>query len=30
MAIAQFQVTLWVELLAAGLGGIQGALVAAA
>ena len=30
MAITQFQVTLWIELLAAGLGGIQGALVAAA
>jgi len=30
IAIAQFQVTLWIELLAAGLGGIQGALVAAA
>lgn len=29
MAIAQFQVTLWVELLAAGLGGLQGALFAA-
>lgn len=30
MVIGQFQVTLWIELLAAGLGGIQGALVAAA
>ena len=29
MAIAQFQLTLWIELVAAGLGGIQGALFAA-
>jgi hypothetical protein len=29
MSITPFQVTLWIELLAAGLGGLQGALFAA-
>ena len=29
MTIAPFQVSLWIELLAAGLGGLQGALFAA-
>ena len=29
MAVSQFQVALWIELVAAGLGGLQGALFAA-